>query len=175
MLIEGDTELLRTLPYVIPVHGCRKGFVLHLLLHRRCLDVGNLLRGADKGDRNDETGELIDCVEGFCHGAFPRDTGVISVSKNCCGPFGGIAPLLQYLNTLKGMVLETRVSFIVKVVDQAHDTPQLHVLAILLRIIPHGGLNGKGVFDEPLLGRVLGQKFPCLFPANRHTAPPLSP
>ena len=78
----------------------------------------------------------------------PDDAGVYSAASR-------ISDLVVF-----GLIaVEIREPLIVKVVEQSDNTPSSRVLSELLCEISHDGFYGQGVFNQPLVLIVFGQKF----------------
>ena len=58
------------------------------------------------------------------------------------------------------MIAERRPALVVEVVQQRGDAPAFLVLAELLRVAAHGGLDGQRVLQQAVALRVLGQEGP---------------
>ena len=85
------------------------------------------LPGLIKRDSGDEAGEFVAGEESLFHGRVAGHAGVFGVRHDGAADFVGVSALFQDLVALVRMVLEAGPAFVIEVVNQSDDAPEVFV------------------------------------------------
>jgi hypothetical protein len=162
VLVEVDAELLRAAAHVVAVDRGREARLLELLLDRLGRHAADAL-GAHHRTRHDEARELVDGVQRVLERALARHVEVVGVRGDGPDELWRLAAALE-LGHRQPRVARLRVgmALVVHVVQQAHDAPQLLVLAGAPGGGAHGRLDGQAVAAQGGRFDPLGEQVPGL-------------
>jgi hypothetical protein len=99
----------------------------------------------DQRDGNHEARDFVAGEDGAFQQAHARDARVVRVCADRTDNRLWRAPLTQNLHPAKRVLLQRRVAFVVKVVQQPHNAPEFLVLAEEAGVVAHARLHRQRV------------------------------
>jgi hypothetical protein len=171
MFVECNAEIFSGMCDFVPVNRRCERFVFPFLLDRLQFDVGQLLGRSDQRHGNDESSQFIDGVESFLQLCFRSATGYLRrVGKNALhngfidlafpqdpGSDGGVA--------FHG---DVRVPFIIEIVQQTYNAPQILIFGKSSRVRPHRAFNREHMPPKRVALSVFSNQLPSRVSSRDH-------
>ena len=115
-----------------------------------------------------EAGELVAREQHLPERGVPGHRQMLGVGERRVDQILRVALLAQDGRSVLRMLVERRVDLVVEVVEEGRAAPELLVLAVLARVEPDGGLDGKGVPAQRLALCVARQRVPGPLAGDLH-------
>jgi len=177
VFVEIGAEVFGAVDDVVAVDLAGEGFVFHPLSDGLGVDFCERLAGLDEGNGGDESGELVTGEETFFHWRVATDAGVFGVGHDGAADFVGVSALFQDFVAFIGMLFGGGPAFVVEVVDESDDAPEIFgfggSVGVFARTGAHAGLHGERVLAQALGLGELGEELPGLV-AGMNFLPPLT-
>jgi hypothetical protein len=138
---------------VLAIDSTRECFVLHLLFHRRNIDIVNAFCWADAGHCDNETAQFIHSVEGLLERCITRHVRVARVRKNRTTHFLAPSMLAEPRSpdtwvTIDGALLMVWVALVIHVVQKADSLPKIGIRAAKRREMFHRISDSVAMFSQ---------------------------
>lgn len=147
MLGARDAEFLYALLDVLAIDSCGKALFLKGFFYGVCVHGGEVAC-FDFRQGDEETGEFVDCEEGFREIALPRNAGVVTMAEDCLDKGFRIALFFEDLGSLGRVLFEIRMAFIIEVVEQTGNPVEVWVFVEVHCICFHGNRDCTAMSSE---------------------------
>src|SRR5450755_2268769 len=148
VFVEVDAHLGSAVDDVVTADGAGEGFVLHFFPDGLGFNLRQRLVGFHQRGGGDESGELVASEQRLLKHALTRDSAVVGMRQDGAANVFGIAAIFQDLAAFERMVLGGRIFFVIEVVDESDQTPEVFVFAELASVSAEANFHRKGVFAK---------------------------